>query len=179
MAKEAERLLDGTGWLPRALTGLSVSSSSEVSPTTAVVTTAAACAAGSVRVAPALGPAKCVAEAAQRPRPGLQRGRRIDAGMLRAAMEDACRHSDTEGGRDPSSTTESTQAKARVRGGRVCVGDGSVVALPTEETADRELLAGLLASSQGTAYASALLQYFPSIGHVISAEASQLADAVE
>ncbi len=141
---------------------------------TAVITTAAACAAASVRVAPALGPAKCVAEPAQRPGPGLQRGRRIDAGVLRAAMEDACRHSETEGGRDPSSTTESIQARARVPGGHVCVKDGSVVALPTEETADRDLLAGLLASSQGTAYASALLQHFPSIGHVISAEASQL-----
>ncbi|MBL6616770.1 MAG: DNA repair protein RadC [Reyranella sp.] len=89
-------------------------------------------------------------------------------------MEDARRHSDTEGGRDPLSTTESTQVNARVHGGQVCVEDGNVVVLPTEETADRDLLAGLLASSQGTAYASALLQHFPSIGHVISAEASQL-----
>jgi len=36
------------------------------------------------------------------------------------------------------------------------------------------LLAGLLTSSEGTAFASALLQNFPSIGHVITAEASQL-----
>jgi len=138
---------------------------------TAAITTAAAGAAASARVAPALDPATCGAEAAQRPRPGRQRGRRIDAG---AAMEDARRHSDTEGGRDPLSTTESTQVNARVHGGQVCVEDGNVVVLPTEETADRDLLAGLLASSQGTAYASALLQHFPSIGHVISAEASQL-----
>ncbi|MBL6616759.1 MAG: DNA repair protein RadC [Reyranella sp.] len=94
--------------------------------------------------------------------------------MPHAAMEDAYRHSDTEGGRDPSSTTESIQARARVRGSQVCVEDASVVVQPTEETADRDLLAGLLASSQGSAYASALLQHFPSIGHVISAEASQL-----
>ncbi|MFZ5779543.1 MAG: RadC family protein [Pseudomonadota bacterium] len=141
---------------------------------TVVVTTAAACAAASARVAPALDSAKCVAEAAQRPRPGRQRGRRIDAGVQRAVMEDAYRHSDTEGGRDPSSTTESTPAQARVRGGQSCVQDGSVVALTTEEIADQDLLAGLLTSSQGTACASALLQHFPSIGHVISAEASQL-----
>lgn len=141
---------------------------------TAVVTTAAARAAASVRVAPTLDPAKPVAEAAQRLRPGLQRGRRIDAGMLRAAMEDAYGRSGAEGGRDPSTTTESSQANALVHGGQVCVKDGSVFVLPTEETADQDLLAGLLASSQATAYASALLQHFPSIGHVISAEASQL-----
>ncbi len=138
---------------------------------TAVVTTAAACAAASARVAPALGPAKCGAEPAQRPRPGRQRGRRIDAG---AAMEDAHRHSETDGGCDPSSTTEPIQARARVHGGHTCVKEGSVVVLPTEETAEQDLLAGLLASSQGTACASALMQHFPSIGHVISAEPSQL-----
>lgn len=133
---------------------------------TTVVTTAAARAAASIPVAPAL------AEAAQRP--SLQRTRRIDASMLRSAMKDAHRHNDTDGGCDPSSTTQSTPANARVRGGQVCVEDGSVVVLPTEETTEQDLLAGLLASSQGTAYASALLQHFPSIGHVISAEASQL-----
>jgi DNA repair protein RadC len=52
--------------------------------------------------------------------------------------------------------------------------DGSFVVLPTEETTEQDLLAGLLTSSQGTACASALLQNFPSIGHVITAEASQL-----
>jgi DNA repair protein RadC len=141
---------------------------------TAVVTTAAACAAASVRVAPTLDPAKCVAEAAQRIPPGLQRDPRIHAGAVRAAMEDAHSHSETDGGCDPSSTTESAKAKARVRAGQVCLKDGSVVVLPTEETADQDLLARLLASSHGTACASALLQHFPSIGHVISAEASQL-----
>ena len=52
--------------------------------------------------------------------------------------------------------------------------DGSFVVLPTEETTEQDLLAGLLTSSQGLACASALLQNFPSIGHVITAEASQL-----
>jgi DNA repair protein RadC len=52
--------------------------------------------------------------------------------------------------------------------------DGSFVVLPTEETTEQDLLAGLLTSSQGMACASALLQNFPSIGHVITAEASQL-----
>jgi len=52
--------------------------------------------------------------------------------------------------------------------------DGSVVVLPTEETPEHDLLAGLLSSSNGMACASALLQNFPSIGHVITAEASQL-----
>jgi DNA repair protein RadC len=141
---------------------------------TVVATTAAACAAASVRVAPTLDSAERVAEAAQRPRPGLERGRRIDAGMLRVAMEDTCRHSDTDGGRGLSSTTKSTPANARVRGGQSGVQDGSLVVLPTEGTADQDLLAALLSSSDGTAYASALLQHFPSIGHVISAEASQL-----
>jgi DNA repair protein RadC len=46
--------------------------------------------------------------------------------------------------------------------------------MPTEETTEQDLLAGLLASSPGLASASALLQSFPSIGHVITAEASQL-----
>jgi len=39
---------------------------------------------------------------------------------------------------------------------------------------DQDLLAALLTSSQGTAFASALLRNFPSIGHVITAEAFQL-----
>jgi DNA repair protein RadC len=51
--------------------------------------------------------------------------------------------------------------------------DGLVV-LPTEETTEQNLLTGLLASSSRSACASALLQTFPSIGHVITAEASQL-----
>src|SRR5258708_16380908 len=50
--------------------------------------------------------------------------------------------------------------------------NGSFV--PTEETTVQDLLAGVLTSSQGMACASALLQNFPSIGHVITAEASQL-----
>ena len=50
---------------------------------------------------------------------------------------------------------------------------GSVVVL-TEQTTEQDLLAGLLTSSQATARASALLQHFPSIGHVVSAEPSQL-----
>ena len=52
--------------------------------------------------------------------------------------------------------------------------DASFIVLPTEETTEQDLLAGLLTSSQRVARASALLQHFPSIGHVISAEASQL-----
>jgi DNA repair protein RadC len=52
--------------------------------------------------------------------------------------------------------------------------DGSVAVLSTEETTERDLLAGLLTSSQGMACAAALLQNFPSIGHVITAEPSQL-----
>jgi len=51
---------------------------------------------------------------------------------------------------------------------------GGLVVLPTEETTEQDLLAGLLASSSGSACASTLLQTFPSIGHVITAEASQL-----
>ena len=50
----------------------------------------------------------------------------------------------------------------------------SLVILPTEETTEQDLLAALLASSPGSACAAALLQMFPSIGHVITAEASQL-----
>jgi DNA repair protein RadC len=51
---------------------------------------------------------------------------------------------------------------------------GNVVVLATEEPAEYALLAGLLAFAQGAASASPLLQHFPSIGHVISAEPSQL-----
>jgi DNA repair protein RadC len=43
-----------------------------------------------------------------------------------------------------------------------------------DETKEQDLLAGLLISSQGMACASALLRHFPSIGHVITAEPSQL-----
>jgi DNA repair protein RadC len=57
---------------------------------------------------------------------------------------------------------------------RSLVGDGSVIVVPTDETTEQDLLAGLLTTSQGMACAAALLQNFPSIGHVISAEASQL-----
>ena len=54
------------------------------------------------------------------------------------------------------------------------VKDGSFVVLPTEETTEQDLLAGLLTSPQPSACASALLQHFPSIGHIIAAEPSQL-----
>ena len=53
-------------------------------------------------------------------------------------------------------------------------GDNGFVVLPTEATSDQDLLAGLLSSSQGMVRAAALLQNFPSIGHVITAEPSQL-----
>jgi len=52
--------------------------------------------------------------------------------------------------------------------------DGTYVVPPTDETTEQDLLAGLLISSQGMACASALLRNFPSIGHVITAEPSQL-----
>lgn len=54
------------------------------------------------------------------------------------------------------------------------VSNGDVAVLPSTETTEQDLLAGLLASSQGSERASALLQRFPSIGHVIAAEAAQL-----
>lgn len=51
----------------------------------------------------------------------------------------------------------------------------NVVALPSErDGGDREILAELLGYSQSEASAGALLQHFRSIGHVISAEESQL-----
>ncbi|WP_428674780.1 RadC family protein [Reyranella sp.] len=46
--------------------------------------------------------------------------------------------------------------------------------MPTEETSEQDLLAGLLTSSPNLGSAPALLQSFPSIGHVFTAEASQL-----
>ena len=52
--------------------------------------------------------------------------------------------------------------------------NGSFVLLSTEETTEQDLLARLLTSPQATACASALLQHFPSIGHVIAAEPLQL-----
>lgn len=54
------------------------------------------------------------------------------------------------------------------------VSNGDVAVLPSTETTEQDLLASLLASSQGSERASALLQRFPSIGHVIAAEAAQL-----
>jgi len=52
--------------------------------------------------------------------------------------------------------------------------DGGLVVLPTEDTTEQDLLAALLRPSQAMACASALLQNFPSISHVITAEPSQL-----
>ena len=46
--------------------------------------------------------------------------------------------------------------------------------LPLPETTEQDLLAGLLASSRGKVCAAKLLQHFPSIGHVITADAAQL-----
>ncbi len=52
--------------------------------------------------------------------------------------------------------------------------DSSLVVLPTEDTTEQDLLTALLRPSQVMACASALLQNFPSIGHVITAEPAQL-----
>jgi DNA repair protein RadC len=65
-------------------------------------------------------------------------------------------------------------AEALAGGGQDRVIDGNVVVLPTEATTEQDLLAGFLTFSQGTACASALLHHFPSIGHVLAAEPSQL-----
>ncbi|MCC8430645.1 DNA repair protein RadC [Reyranella aquatilis] len=54
------------------------------------------------------------------------------------------------------------------------VRNGDLAVLPATETTEQDLLAGLLASSQGIEQASALLRHFPSIGHVITAETAQL-----
>lgn len=54
------------------------------------------------------------------------------------------------------------------------VRNGNLAVLPSIETTEQDLLAGLLASSHGSERASALLQHFPSIGHVITAETAQL-----
>jgi DNA repair protein RadC len=54
---------------------------------------------------------------------------------------------------------------------RYCARAAAGLAEPANET---DVLAGLLAFSQSRASAVALLQHFPSIGHVLSAEASQL-----
>lgn len=64
----------------------------------------------------------------------------------------------------------SASASPRQGSGR----NGNLAVLPTTETTEQDLLAGLLASSHGSERASALLQHFPSIGHVIAAEAAQL-----
>lgn len=66
----------------------------------------------------------------------------------------------------------STSASTSLRQGPVR--NGNLAVLPSTETTEQDLLAGLLASSQGSERASALLQHFPSIGHVITAEATQL-----
>ncbi len=65
-----------------------------------------------------------------------------------------------------------TSASASLRQGPIR--NGNLAVLPSTETTEQDLLAGLLASSQGSERASALLQHFPSIGHVITAEAAQL-----
>ena len=54
--------------------------------------------------------------------------------------------------------------------------DGSIADIPfVERTREEEVLAGLLAYSRGsTTAAAALLEHFPSLGHVVSAEPHQL-----
>jgi len=52
--------------------------------------------------------------------------------------------------------------------------NGGFAVLPPAATAEQDLLAELLDSPQAAARASALLQHFPSIGHVITAETAQL-----
>jgi DNA repair protein RadC len=51
---------------------------------------------------------------------------------------------------------------------------GNVVALPIDDTGELALLVGLLSYSGGVASATALLKHFPSVGHVLAAEVSQL-----
>ena len=52
--------------------------------------------------------------------------------------------------------------------------NGSFAVLPSAETTEQDLLAEMLNSPQAAARASSLLQHFPSIGHVITAETAQL-----
>jgi DNA repair protein RadC len=68
----------------------------------------------------------------------------------------------------------SSLALASASAARDLTRERGLVALPTEETSEQDLLAGLLTSSSSAVSASALLQHFPSIGHVIMADASQL-----
>ncbi|WP_295132200.1 DNA repair protein RadC [uncultured Reyranella sp.] len=70
----------------------------------------------------------------------------------------------------PISTVTSASASL----GQGSVRNGNLSVLPSTATTEQDLLAGLLASSQGSERASALLQHFPSIGHVITAETAQL-----
>lgn len=66
------------------------------------------------------------------------------------------------------------QAEARISTHRDTIQHGNVVVLPTTDQGEHALLAGLLGYSGGSASAVALLNHFPSIGHVLSAEPSQL-----
>lgn len=59
----------------------------------------------------------------------------------------------------------------RTRQGQV---SNIAAALPVEHLGEEEVLAGLLAYSQSNTSAAALLRHFPSLGHVVSAEPSQL-----
>lgn len=70
------------------------------------------------------------------------------------------------------SASSLTSASASLRQDPVM--NGNLAVLPSIETTEQDLLTGLLATSQGSARAAALLQHFPSIGHVITAEAAQL-----
>ncbi len=52
--------------------------------------------------------------------------------------------------------------------------NGNVVVLPIDNTSEHAVLAGLLSYSGSSASAAALLDHFPSIGHALAAEVSQL-----
>lgn len=65
-------------------------------------------------------------------------------------------------------------AEARINFHHDTLETDNVVALPIDDTSEHALLAGLLGYSGGTASATTLLKHFPSIGHVLAAEVSQL-----
>lgn len=114
------------------------------------------------------------AEASERSLPGAKRGRLARACPERCAMENAFAPRDPGCLHPGAHTTQLGGSNVLAGCGNEKILDDSVEGLPTEGLTEQELLAQLLATSKGAVCASTLLRHFPSIGHVLSADVSEL-----
>src|SRR5262249_52944613 len=97
--REAGKQVSRGPWRERAV-ACPVPGSHEVFPMTVVLNAVTDCQVASLPIVSTRDSARCIAEAAQLLLPDLERGCRIDAGVLRAALERACGGTDAAGAWD-------------------------------------------------------------------------------